>query len=143
LRLGARLLADVVQETAVGQAGVGVIRVALEKAFVTLDDWLEAPLDARIENGLLDIRLGLTGAIALLDPFVDFRLCRIVGGHELPVGLLDGIVDINDCHRHAGAFLHQIADRSRRVGRHQRAQQADKQIVHERKLAQDGVKREA
>ena len=141
LRFRRIFLADVVEKTAVGDPRVGVIGMGGEEVFVAFDDRLEPALDAPIQRGLLNVHLRNSTLVAFLDPSIDLRLGRIVVGHQLLIGLFDGVVHVRDGDAQAGLLLNEITHRAGRIRRHERAEQTDEKIVHEAKLARAVRKR--
>ena len=135
MRLRGFLLANVVEETSVGDSRAGVVRMRAQEIFVAFDHRLEPAFDARVERCFFNIHLRDAALVAFLDPFVDFSLGSIVICHQFLIRLLHGIVCVHDGDPDSGLLLKEIAHRTGRIRRHQRAEQTDKQVVHGVKLA--------
>ena len=127
LLFGGRFLALIVEEAAVGQERLGVVRMGDQELLVSLANGIEPLLDAGAQADFLLLVL-----VALLNPVIHLLVGRVILRHELLELALHGVIGIRHGDRHAGLLLDEIADGRRRIRGEQRAEQADGEVVHRR-----------
>ena len=133
LHLGAFLVADVVEETAVGEEAARTVGMAAEKGVIALLHDVQPRADFQVQLGEA-IRVRARHVVGV-DPDVDLVNGGVVANHQVAQFALRRVVRVHDGQRDAGLLLHEVADGQRLVGGQQRAQKSDGQITHAFKVS--------